>query len=248
MRGIVYLVGAGPGDPGLITVRGHSLLRECDAIVRDRLVHPDLIPADTTAEVYYVGKCHGDATSWTQDAINALLITLARDGKRVVRLKGGDPFVFGRGGEEALALTQHGVPFEVVPGVTSGIAVPAYAGIPVTQRGVSASVTFVTANADPARINPPVDWRAVGRISGTLVLFMGAKTFASIAPLLVEGGRSPETPAAAVEWGTYDRQRTIVATVATLPAAIQDAELGAPVSIVIGDVVRLRDDLAWFDR
>jgi len=248
VSGIVYLVGAGPGDPALLTVRGHTLLRTCDVIVHDRLVHPDLIPADATAERIYVGKRDHDATSWTQEAINTLLVSLAQAGKRIVRLKGGDPFVFGRGGEEGQAIVRAGLPFEVVPGVTSGTAVPAYAGIPVTHRGVSASVTFVTANADPMRVNAPVDWQAMAKVPGTLVLFMGARTFSAIVPRLIEGGLSPDTPAAGIEWGTYEHQRTIVATLATLAGAMDAAGLGAPVSIVIGNVVTLRDELNWFGR
>jgi len=248
MTGVVYLVGAGPGDPGLITVRGDRLLRDCDAIVYDRLVHPDLIPTDTSATRHYVGKRDGDASSWTQEAINALLVELARAGQRVVRLKGGDPCVFGRGGEEAQWLAQHGIRFEIVPGVTTGTAVPAYAGIPVTHRGVSTSVTFVTANADPARKNMAVDWHAIGRTPGTLVIFMGAKTFPSIVPLLIEGGMSPDTLAAAVEWGTYDRQRTVTGTLTTLADRITAAGMHAPVSIILGDVVRLRDEIDWFGR
>lgn len=244
--GRVYLVGAGPGDPELITVKGARLLREGDAVVYDRLVHPSLIPGETEAELHYVGKRDGEVGSARQEDINALLVRLAYEGKQVVRLKGGDPFVFGRGGEEALALAEAGVAFEVVPGVTAGVAVPAFAGIPVTQRGVSTSVTFVTANADPSSINAPVNWRAIARLRGTVVIFMGARTFASIAPLLIDGGLDGETPAAAIEWGTCAQQRTVVGTVATLPDMMDDSGLDAPLTIVIGDVVRLHHRIAWF--
>lgn len=239
--GTVYLVGAGPGDPDLITVKGARLLKTCDAVVYDRLVNPTLLPDEASAELHYVGKRDGDCRSSSQQEINALLIRLAREGKRVVRLKGGDPFVFGRGGEEAIALAEARVPFEVVPGVSAGIAVPAYAGIPVTHRGVSTAVTFVTANADPSGVSSPVDWSAVARLRGTLVIFMGGRTFPAIARRLLESGMNPHTPAAAIESGTYARQRVVTATVSTLG----DQALTAPVCIVIGDVVRLRDRIRW---
>jgi len=248
MTGKVYLVGAGPGDPELITVRGHALLRQCDAIVYDRLIDSAVLPSPTIAEMHYVGKLDFSTESWTQEAINDLLVRLAREGKRVVRLKGGDPFVFGRGGEEAQVLADAGIPFEVVPGVSSGVAAPAYAGIPVTHRGISTSVTFVTANADPHRINAPIDWRTFGATPGTLVIFMGARTFPSIVPLLVEGGMPADRPAAAIQWGTYkDKQRTVVGTLGTLVDRMAEEGLSAPVSVVIGEVVRLRDQIAWFD-
>lgn len=245
--GKVYLVGAGPGDPELITVRGLRLLKACDAVVHDRLVSPTLLEYAEYAELHYVGKRDGDAHSATQDAINALLIDLARQGKHVVRLKGGDPCVFGRGGEEAIALTQAGIPFEIIPGVTAGTAVPASAGIPVTHRGVSSAVTFVTANADPSRINAPIDWVALGKVPGTLVIFMGARTFEGVAPLLVRGGLSPDTPAAAIERGTYPSQRVVTSTLGTLAEQADLAGLSAPVTFVIGDVVRVREQIAYSD-
>ena len=226
-RGIVYLVGAGPGDPDLITVKGARLLRDCDAVVYDRLVHPALIPSDK--ELHYVGKKDGDHCA-SQPQINALLVGLARAGKRVVRLKGGDPFVFGRGGEEALALADAGIPFEIVPGVSAGIAVPAYAGIPLTHRGVSTSVTFVTANT-----NGDVDWPAIARLRGTIVIFMGAATWPAI-----KHHFDPATAAAAIRWGTYPSQRVVTATAGTLP------RLESPTTIVLGDVVNLADKLSWF--
>jgi uroporphyrin-III C-methyltransferase len=225
--GIVYLVGAGPGDPDLITVKGARLLRDCDAVVYDRLVNPSLIPAH--AEKHYVGKCDGEHHA-SQDEINALLIRLAQQGQRVVRLKGGDPFVFGRGGEEALALAEAGIPFKIVPGVTAGTAVPAYAGIPVTHRGISTSVTFVTANT-----NGDVDWPAIAQLKGTVVIFMSALTWPTI-----KRHFAPETPAAAIHWGTYPTQRVVTGTVATLE------QLTSPTTIVLGDVVRLRDRIDWF--
>ena len=246
--GVVYLVGAGPGDPDLITVRGWRLLQECDAVVYDRLANPALLHHADGAEWFYVGKRDGDPRSATQDEINTLLVQLARAGKRVVRLKGGDPFVFGRGGEEAIALANAGLRFEIVPGVSAGIAVPAYAGIPVTHRGVSSMVTFVTANADPSRINAPVDWRALGRTQGTLVIFMGAHTVPAIVPLLLDGGMDPDLPAAAIERGSYATQRVVMGTVATLATLAANASLAAPTTFVIGEVVRLRDSIAWFEQ
>ena len=250
--GIIYLVGAGPGDPGLLTVRGRDLLNGCDAIATDALANPAIVAAarlaNPRAEIHDVGKRGGSSESTSQDDINALLVRLGREGKRVVRLKGGDPLMFGRGSEEAQALSAAGVRFEMVPGVSSGIAAPAYAGIPVTHRGVATSVTFVTGHEDPGKADTATDWAALARGGGTIVLYMGVKTLPNIAAALIAGGMSPGTPAAAVQWGTYTRQRTIVATVSTLAAAITHAGLGAPVITVIGNVVALRDEIAWFDR
>ena len=250
--GIVYLVGAGPGDPGLLTVRGRELLARCDAIATDALANPEIVAearrANPRAEVHDVGKRGGSAESATQDEINALLVSLAKSGKRVVRLKGGDPLVFGRGSEEAQALAVAGVAFELVPGVTAGVAAPAYAGIPVTHRGVATSVTFVTGHEDPSKPDTQTDWAALARGGGTIVLYMGVKTLPRIAAALVSGGMSPDTPAAAVQWGTYARQRTVVATLTTLADAVAREKLGAPVITVIGRVVALREEIAWFDR
>lgn len=252
MRGIVYLVGAGPGDPGLITVRGHHLLGACDAIAADALANPGIVDAARRAnpgvEVHDVGKRGGNRASWSQEDINALLVRLGREGKRVVRLKGGDPFVFGRGSEEALALAAAGVAFEVVPGVTAGIAAPAYAGIPVTHRGHATSVTFVTGHEDPTKDEPETSWAALAQAGGTIVLYMGVKTLPGISRALLDGGMPVDTPAAAVQWGTHPRQRTVVATIATLSDAIARAGLTAPVITIIGDVVALRDQIAWFEH
>src|SRR6476646_3257008 len=189
--GIVYLVGAGPGDPGLLTLRGGELLVICDAVVYDALANPALLAlakADgQTKEFFDVGKRGGASESSRQDDINALLVRLASEGKRVVRLKGGDPFVFGRGSEEAEALASAGIAFEVVPGVTAGIAAPAYAGIPVTHRGLSTSVTFVTGHEDPGKDAATVDWSALARAGGTIVLYMGVKTLPRIVSALMAG-------------------------------------------------------------
>jgi uroporphyrinogen III methyltransferase/synthase len=245
--GIVYLVGAGPGDPGLITVRGRDLIASCDAVVYDALANPALY-ADTGATLHDVGKRGGSTDSARQDEINNLLVRLAREGKSVVRLKGGDPFVFGRGSEEALALAASGIPFEVVPGVTAGIAAPAYAGIPVTHRGVATSVTFVTGHEDPTKGAPTVDWSALARAGGTLVLYMGVRSLGKIAGALRDAGMSSDTPAAAVQWGTRADQRTLVATLSTLEERVEEARLAAPVIFVIGAVVALRDEISWLER
>jgi uroporphyrinogen III methyltransferase/synthase len=252
--GTVYLVGAGPGDPGLLTLRGGELLVTCDAVVYDALANPALLalagpPArETPAELHDVGKRGGAAESARQDEINALLVRLAGEGKRVVRLKGGDPFVFGRGSEEAQALAAANVRFEVVPGVTAGIAAPAYAGIPVTHRGIATSVTFVTGHEDPLKDAPDVDWASLARAGGTIVLYMGVTALPRIAKALAGGGLAADTPAAAVQWGTYPRQRTVAATLSTLAASVEDAGLTAPVITVIGGVAALRDEIGWYDR
>jgi len=244
-------VGAGPGDPGLLTVRARVLLDTCDAVVYDALVAPEVLearpPAAPPVERHFVGKRGGDGSSARQDDINALLVRLAGHGKSVVRLKGGDPFVFGRGGEEAEALVAAGVPFEVVPGITAGIAGPAYAGIPVTHRGLSASVTLVTGSEDPQKDGGQTNWEALARTGGTLVLYMSMARLAAIAEVLIAGGLDPDTPAVAIESATRPEQRSVGATVATLHAAASRAQLAAPVVTVIGRTARLRDALRWFD-
>ena len=245
--GTVYVVGAGPGDPGLITVRGQELIARCDAIVYDALANPALY-RESRAERHDVGKRGGSVDSARQDEICALLVRLAREGKDVVRLKGGDPFVFGRGSEEAQALAAASVPFEVVPGVTAGIAAPAYAGIPVTHRGLATSVTFVTGHEDPAKGDPTVDWDALARAGGTLVLYMGVRSLPRIVEALRRGGLSPDMPAAAVQWGTRPDQRTLVANLATLEERVRAEGLEAPVIFVIGDVVSLRREIAWVEQ
>jgi uroporphyrinogen III methyltransferase/synthase len=253
-EGKVFLVGAGPGDPGLITVRGQQLVDSADAIVYDALANPALLPADARdtghPELYYVGKRGGAGASesFSQQDINALLVKLAREGKRVVRLKGGDPFVFGRGSEEAQACNDATVPFEVVPGVTAGIAAPAYAGIPVTHRGIATSVTFVTGHEDPAKPTTLTNWNALAKAGGTIVLYMGVKTLPEIAHALIEGGLPGEIPAAAIQWGTRWNQRTVVATLETLAAKAEAQGLTAPVITVIGWSVVLRDEISWFER
>jgi uroporphyrinogen III methyltransferase/synthase len=236
----VYLVGAGPGDPGLITVRGAEALGRADLVVHDRLAERSLLDlAPAGAERIDVGKRPGDPVR--QEEINDLLIEYARAGRCVVRLKGGDPFVFGRGGEEAEALAAAGVDFEVVPGVTAAVAVPAYAGVPVTHRGLSTSFTVVTGHSRQA-LDADVDWDALAKVGGTIVVLMGAAHRDEIARRLIAGGRSPTTPVAAVSWGTRPGQRSVRTTLGGLPAA----ELEPPVTMVIGPVAQL--DLAWFER
>ncbi len=254
--GTVYLVGAGPGDPRLLTVRGRDLLADCDVIVYDALANPELFsapraPGRPAAALLFVGKRGGDEGSTRQDYVNATLVRLAREGKAVVRLKGGDPFVFGRGGEEAQALAAAAVPFEVVPGVTAGVAAPAYAGIPVTHRGIATSVTFVTGHEDPSKAVTQTDWHALARTGvagGTVVLYMGVRTLKSVARALIAGGLPPDTPAAAIQSGTHPAQRTVVATIATISDRADAAKLSPPVVIVIGRAVALRDEVRWFDR
>jgi uroporphyrinogen III methyltransferase/synthase len=250
-RGIVYLVGAGPGDPGLLTVRGRELLGSCDDIVYDALVSEELLASelgDREVGRHFVGKRGGDTASARQQEIEALLIGLARDGRRVVRLKGGDPFVFGRGGEEAQALAQAGIPFEIVPGVTAGIAAPAYAGIPVTHRGAATAVTLVTGHEDPEKGELGTDWGALARTSATLVLYMGVRTLADIVGELLAGGRAPDTPAAVIERATYPGQRVVSGTLATIADLTREAGVAAPAITIVGDVVRLRDEIEWFER
>jgi uroporphyrinogen III methyltransferase/synthase len=251
--GTVYLVGAGPGDPGLITVRARALLDDCDAIVHDALVHPELLTGTLTRrsdapEMHFVGKRGGDDASARQDDIHALLVRLARAGRSVVRLKGGDPFVLGRGSEEAQRLAEAGIPFEVVPGVTAGVAGPAYAGIPVTHRGVATGVTFVTGHEDATKGSTQTDWAALARSGTTVVLYMGVGSLPQTAAALIAGGMAPDTPAAAIQWATYPAQRTVDATLATLADQVAAAGLTAPVITVIGRVVALRNEIRWFDR
>jgi len=248
VSGTVYLVGAGPGDPGLLTLRAAELLERADVLVYDALAAPEIVERAAKAERIYAGKRGGRANVMSQEETTALLVELAGKHAVVVRLKGGDPFVFGRGGEEAQALAAAGVPFEVVPGITAGIAGPAYAGIPVTHRGLSTSVTLVTGHEDPTKPGTDVDWDALGRGTGTLVFYMGVGKLEENFARLIAAGRSPDTPAAAVEWGTHPRQRTVSGTLATLPAIVREANVGAPSVVVVGGVASLRGELAWFDR
>jgi len=238
----VYLIGAGPGDPELITVKGRRLLQLADAVLYDNLANDallDLAPAH--AERIYVGKKKA-AHAFTQEEICAMLVERARRGWNVVRLKGGDPFIFGRGGEEAEALADAGVPFEIVPGVTTPLGIAAYTGVPLTHREHTSAVTFVTGHAVDA-----IDWDRVG-MAETLVIFMGLTTFPQIARELIQRGRAPDTPAMAVRWATRPDQETIAGTLATLPGLIERQKMKPPATIVVGEVVRLREKLNWFER
>ena len=238
----VYLVGAGPGDPGLLTRRGAQVLATADVVVHDRLVSSALLRlAPPTAELVDVGKSPRHPTM-TQDEINALLVERGRTGGSVVRLKGGDPYVFARGAEEVAALLDAGIDVEVVPGVSSAFAVPAAAGIPVTLRNVSTSVTVVTGHEDPTKNEPQVDWEALARVGGTLVILMGVTHWTEIARRLVSGGLAPDTPTAAITWGTRADQQTVRATLGTLG----DHALTAPATIVVGAVAA--EHLDWFER
>jgi uroporphyrinogen III methyltransferase/synthase len=246
--GVVYLVGAGPGDPGLMTARSLELIATADSIFHDRLIPPGALDgAREEAELVYVGKAPG-AASVPQEEIAELMIRAARAGRSVVRLKGGDPFVFGRGGEEGEALREAGVEFEVVPGVTAGVAATAYAGIPVTHRDDASAVAFVTGHEDPSKAEEALDWEALARFPGTLVFYMGVRRLAANLAALVEAGRDPEEPAAVVERGTMPGQRTVVATLGTLAEAVEREGIGAPALIVAGPVVARRDALGWLER
>lgn len=244
--GLVSLIGAGPGDPELITVKALRRLRTADVVVYDALANPLLLEECSPSTIKIdVGKRAG-CSSFTQEAINALLIDLARDYLQVVRLKGGDPFVFGRGGEEALAMRAACIPYEIVPGISSAIAVPAYAGIPVTQRGVAVSFAVVTGHEDPAKPASQIDWPALTGI-GTLVFLMGVIRLREISTQLIAHGRSSDTPAAVIQSGTTIDQVTVVGTLATIADDVARAGVGSPATLVIGEVVRLREQLAWFD-
>lgn len=247
-NGLVSLIGAGPGDPGLLTLAGAERLAAAEVVVYDRLANARLIDlAPASAERIYVGKA-ADRHTLRQEEINALLVRKGLEGKRVVRLKGGDPYVFGRGGEEAAALVAAGVPFEVVPGVTSAVAAPAYAGIPVTHRGLASSVAFVTGHEDPGKEETAIDWPYLARGVDTIVFLMGTKTLPEIAERLIDGGRSAETPVAVIEWGTLPRQRTVVGVLRDIVERVAEAGLEPPALTVVGEVVRLRETLRWFDN
>jgi uroporphyrinogen III methyltransferase/synthase len=246
---VIYLVGSGPGDPGLFTVKGVRCMEEADAVVYDRLAPGALLRyARPQAEKIYVGKKPGNPTM-SQEAINALLVEKGRAGLTVVRLKGGDPYIFGRGGEEALALKEAGLPFEVVSGVTSGVAAPAYAGIPVTHRNVSTSVAFVTGHEDPTKGRPDVDWEKLANGADTLILYMGVGRLEEISTGLIAAGRSQETPVACVRWGTVPEQRTVTGTLQDIADRVAEAGLKPPAIIVVGDVVALRESgLDFYER
>ena len=244
--GKVYLIGAGPGAPDLITVRGLRLLRAADAIAHDRLVDSRLLrEARVDARLIDVGKLPGGGAA--QAKISALLVSEAKRGGVVVRLKGGDPFVFGRGGEEALALRKSGVPFEIVPGVTSAVAAPAFAGIPLTHRGVSSSFTVFSGSRAADGGAAPTDWEALARVPGTLAALMGWRNLREIANSLIAAGKSPHTPAAVVSMGSHPAQKTARANLSAIAEAAEAGGLSSPAVLVVGEVARLRDELRWFE-
>lgn len=241
--GKVYLVGAGPGDPGLLTLKGKWCLEAADVVIYDALVNPSLLGfARPEAMIIDAGKREGDH-KLPQEEINALLVDHAGAGRTVTRLKGGDPFIFGRGGEEAEALALEGIPFEVVPGVSAGIAVPAYAGIPLTHRAVTAEVTFLAGHRCEGA---SMDWDRIAPGNGTLVFFMGLRSLPTIAGRLIAHGRDPRTPVAVIQWGTTDRQVTVAGPLEEIVEQVAEAGLEPPALVVVGEVVKLRNLLKWF--
>ena len=246
--GKVYLIGAGPGDPGLLTLKAKACIAQADVVVYDYLASPSLLAhASENAQCIYVGKKGGDHTL-TQDKINQLLIEKATQGLQVARLKGGDPFVFGRGAEEAQELLAAGVAYEVIPGVTSAIAAPAYAGIPVTHRDFTSFVCFITGHEDPARENSRMQWDIFAKSDATLVFLMGVKNLGNIVTHLTAHGKPADTPVALVRWGTTPQQQTVTGTLETIVEKVRQAKLTSPAVIVVGPVVSLRKELAWFDK
>ena len=247
-RGKVYLVGAGPGDPGLISVKGAEILSQADVVIYDHLINQRLLdstPSD--AERIYVGKTTGEHIT-VQHQINELMVEKAKEGKTVVRLKGGDPFILGRGGEEAQALKQKHIPFEVVPGVSSAVAVPAYAGIPVTHRGLASSVAVVTGHEDPGKDSSSIAWEKLATGVDTLVFLMGMQNLPKIVAELVKNGRPANTPIVVIKDGTTPRQKTVLGSLSDIVAKVDEFHLSPPAVIVVGDVVRLRENLRWFDN
>jgi uroporphyrinogen III methyltransferase/synthase len=242
----VYLVGAGPGDPGLITVRGLNAVRQATVLIYDRLVHPALVKeAPPTAQRLYVGKESG-IHCIPQAQINQLLVKYATQGERVVRLKGGDPFVFGRGGEEAEVLVEAGIPFEIIPGVSSAVAVPAYAGIPVTHRKVASSFAVITGHEEGSKEHSAIDWPRLATAVDTLVVLMGTKGLARITAQLIQHGRAPQTQVALIRWGTTSEQYTLIGTLADIAEKAAAVHLEPPVVTIIGDVVKFAEQLRWF--
>lgn len=242
------MVGAGPGDPGLLTLRGAELLGRAEVVVYDALVNQELLRlAPKTAEIIYGGKRAGDHAI-SQSDLNQLLIAKAKEGKTVVRLKGGDPYVFGRGGEEAEQLADARVPFEVVPGVSSFVAAPNYAGVPLTHRALSSRITLITGHEDPSREADKIDWPQVARTPGTKVIMMGTERIGEIAQILIANGMADRTPVAMVRWGTTGAQQSIEGTLSTIAAVAEKEQIAPPTVAVIGDVVKLRQKLNWFER
>lgn len=247
-NGKVYLVGAGPGDPGLLTLKGQRLIGEADVIIYDALVSQRLLNfAKPDSEKIFVGKRGGKASA-SQKEIESLLLQRAKEGKTVVRLKGGDPFTFGRGGEEALMLAEHKIDWEVVPGVTSAIAAPAYAGIPLTQRTLTSTVSFITGHEDPSKETSSLDWKGIASGKGTLVFLMGISRLSEIIAKLVEQGRPSHTSCAVVMWGTLPCQKTVTGNLSNIILKVKEAGVGSPSIFIVGEVVTLRDQLKWFEN
>ena len=248
IKGRVCLAGAGPGDPGLISCRALERIKQADVIVYDRLVSSRLLSfARPDAELIYVGKASSEHTM-RQEEINALLVRLAKENKAVLRLKGGDPLVFGRGGEEALCLRENGISFEFIPGITSAIAVPAYAGIPVTHRGIATSFAVFTGHEDPTKSEAGLNWDKLATATDTLVFLMGVENLPHITSQLMAHGRLAETPAAVIRWGTTSEQQTLVTTVGKAVADVAEQKVAPPAIFIVGEVVTLRDGLRWFDE
>lgn len=245
--GMVYLVGGGPGPADLMTLRAVACLSRADVVIYDYLASDLLAYAPKSAEKVYVGKKEGKHTV-SQEKINELLVEKAGQGLVVARLKGGDPFIFGRGGEEAEVLADAGIPFEVVPGVTAGVAAPACAGIPLTHRNYNTSVAFVTGHEDPTKLYSTIEWSKLATGVGTIVIFMGIKNLPRIVERLIAGGRSSETPVAVVRWGATTKQQTVVGTLNTIVARMEDAGICPPAVVIVGETVRLRDKLNWFEK
>jgi uroporphyrinogen III methyltransferase / synthase len=247
-KGKVFLVGAGPGDPGLMTVKGLETLKKADVVIYDYLADRSFLQhAREDAEIIYVGKKGGDHTL-PQDKINKLIVEKALEGKTIVRLKGGDPFIFGRGGEEAQELIQDNIPFEIVPGITSAIAVPAYAGIPLTHRKCTSTVAFITGHEDPTKKGSDIEWEKIATGIGTLVFLMGVGNLKNITNKLIENGRNPNTPVAVIRWGTTPKQETVTGTLDSIVAGVKKVGLKPPAIIVVGDVVSLREELGWLEK
>ena len=248
-KGKVYLVGAGPGDPGLITVRGKYILERAQVVVYDYLANPKLLKyVPKEAKLIYAGKKGGVKHTHTQEEINQMLVDWAETGKTVVRLKGGDPFIFGRGGEEVEVLSEAGVDFEVVPGVTSATAAATYAGIPITHRDYTASVAFLTGHEDPTKPGSNIDWAKLATGAGTLVVYMGIKNLPVIVKNLVDHGRDPQTPVAVVRWASTPEQRSVVGTLDTIVDIVREAGIKPPALIIVGEVVNLRKKIDWFEK
>lgn len=247
--GKVYLVGAGPGDPGLITIRGQYLLSKAEVVIYDYLANAKLLKhVPSQAKLIYAGKKGGSKHTHTQDEINKMLVDNAKEGKVVVRLKGGDPFIFGRGGEEVEQLFEAGIDFEVVPGVTSATAAATYAGIPITHRGYTASVAFLTGHEDPTKPDSNVNWDKLATGIGTIVVYMGIKNLPVIIDNLIKHGRDPKTPVAVVRWASTPKQRSVVGTLDTITDIVKEAGIRPPSLIIIGDVVKLRKKIDWFEK